>query len=280
VPSGQPAVNLHPSLNNLNIGLSWDGSASFDSPDWKLGIAPVGFSLSAPKLLKGDGLHYLQGEDGEIGFSFDKHGSRHFFLIGKSLSLPKFSLQLQVCLFLWVFFFPFLYIYLFTSILHLVPLPPIPPSSFHCKPFLSIRLLKCSSQLDGSSRVEFNKEKGVIVILDKSGKPRLVYSAPVVALSNNKTITLPLEWDAPSSSFSITLPDLSFPIAIAFGLGVKVPDVKGGFGFSFPSFKFGAKGEVESAEVEEEEEEEEEEIEVKPKEKGKKVSFGFKVRYL
>lgn len=87
-----------------------------------------------------------------------------------------------------------------------------------------------------------------MAILDKSKQPRLVYSSPVVQLSSNKTVTLPLEWDAASSSISISLPDLSFPLVVAFGLGTKIPDVKGGFGLSFPSFKFGAKGEVEAEE--------------------------------
>ena len=101
-------------------------------------------------------------------------------------------------------------------------------------------------QLDGS-RVEFHKDKGVIGIHDAAGKLRLVYSAPVLRLPSGKTHMLDLEWDASSSSISVSLPDLSFPLVIAFGLGVKIPDSKGGFGLSFPSFKFGAKGEVEES---------------------------------
>lgn len=102
-------------------------------------------------------------------------------------------------------------------------------------------------QLDGSSQVEFHKDKGVIAILDKSKKVRLVYSAPVVVLPSGKTTTLDLEWDAPSNSIYVNLPDLSFPLVIAFGLGVKIPDVKGGFHLSFPSIKFGSKGEAEDS---------------------------------
>lgn len=95
--------------------------------------------------------------------------------------------------------------------------------------------------------MEYNQEKGVIAILDKSGKPRLVYSAPIIQLSSKKSITAPLEWDSATSTISIHLPEVTFPLVIAFGLSTKIPDVKGGFNLSFPSlkFKFGSKGEVE-----------------------------------
>lgn len=105
-------------------------------------------------------------------------------------------------------------------------------------------------QLDGSSRVEFHKDKGAIGIHDGSGKLRLVYSAPVLRLSSGKTHTPDFEWDTYSSSISISLPDLSFPLVVAFGLSTEIPDVKGEFHFSFPSFKFGAKGEIESSDSE------------------------------
>lgn len=86
----------------------------------------------------------------------------------------------------------------------------------------------------------------MLAILDNSKKVRLVYSAPIVLLPGGKTITPNLEWDG-TSSLSISLPDLSFPLVIAFGLSAKLPDVKGGFHLSFPSFKFGAKGDVEGS---------------------------------
>jgi hypothetical protein len=95
---------MHPSLN-LNVGLSLDGVASFEAPDWNLSIAPLHFALTAPKLSKGDGLHLLRGEDGEIGISFDKHSSRHFFFFGKAPTLPKFSLGLKV---IFLFFYLFI----------------------------------------------------------------------------------------------------------------------------------------------------------------------------
>jgi hypothetical protein len=98
VPHGQLSLHVHPSLNNLNVGLSLDGIVSFEAPDWALSVAPLHVSLASPKLFNGAGLHLLRGDDGEIGISFDKHSSRHFFFLGKAPSLPKFSLGLQVTL--------------------------------------------------------------------------------------------------------------------------------------------------------------------------------------
>jgi hypothetical protein len=95
IPHGQLATHLHPSLN-LNVGLSFDGVVSFDAPDWKASVAPLNLSLAAPKLSRGEGLHLLVGEDGEVGVSFDKNTSRHFFFLGISHSLPKFSLSIKV----------------------------------------------------------------------------------------------------------------------------------------------------------------------------------------
>jgi hypothetical protein len=117
--------------------------------------------------------------------------------------------------------------------------------------------------------VEFNKDKGVVAILDKHGKPRLVYTPPIVLLPSGKTVIPNLEFDAdPSSpSISISLPDISFPAVIAFGLGAKLPDVKGGFHLSFPSFKFGAKGEIEDSDSESDDDD-----------KKKKGGFGFGIK--
>ncbi len=97
LPQGQPSVHLHPHLNNLNISLALDGSVTFDAPDFNFQVAPIGLSLSPPtKLFKGEGLHLLRGEDGEIGISFDKNSSRHFFFIGKAPTTPKFALLFKV----------------------------------------------------------------------------------------------------------------------------------------------------------------------------------------
>ncbi len=97
VPHGEFAIHVHPHLNNINVGLSLDGTADFSGPDWKLHVASLQFSVTTPTLYKGDGLHLLRGEDGEIGISFDKNSTRHFFLLGKAPSLPEFSLQFKVC---------------------------------------------------------------------------------------------------------------------------------------------------------------------------------------
>jgi hypothetical protein len=124
--------------------------------------------------------------------------------------------------------------------------------------------------------VDFEKEKGFLAIYDKNGKLRLVYSSPVVHLSTNTTTALPLDWDAPTSTLSIALPDLSFPLVIGFGLSAKLPETKGGFHLSFPSFKFGAKGEIEAEDSESDDDTSDEE---KAKAKGgvdvKMPKFGF-----
>ena len=96
----------------------------------------------------------------------------------------------------------------------------------------------------------------------------MVYSAPVILLSSGKTATSDLEWDQSSSSISFTLPDLSLPLVIAFGVGVKFPDTKGGFHLSFPSFKFGAKGDTEGSDSESDSDDEEK----------KKGGFGFGIK--
>ncbi len=92
--------------------------------------------------------------------------------------------------------------------------------------------------MEGSIQLEFNYEKEVLAILDKSSKVRLVYSTPVVLLSDGPTIALPLEWDSYASSLSVTLPSLSFPLILGFGIGLKLPEGRGGFELGFPSFKF------------------------------------------
>ena len=112
----------------------------------------------------------------------------------------------------------------------------------------------------------FDKVKSAVVVLDKAGRIQLVYTAPVVRHSSNKTSTPDLEWDPASSLLSVVLPDTSFPLVIAFGVGAKLPEVKGGFSFSFPSLKL--KGEGESSDSESDDDED-----------GKKaVGFGFNVK--
>ncbi len=108
--------------------------------------------------------------------------------------------------------------------------------------------------------MEYSTEKGYVSFIDLSLKPRLVYFAPIIHLPSNKTTIATIDWDSATSSILIDLPDLTLPIVLAFGVGVKIPEARGSFGFSFPSFKFGEKGDVES---EEEDDEEEEEIHAK-----------------
>jgi hypothetical protein len=99
--------------------------------------------------------------------------------------------------------------------------------------------------------VDFNKERGYLALV--KGPVPLVYYEPIVLLANNKSVKLPLEWDAQSTTLSVVLPDLSFPVIVTFGLGTKIPDAKSKFGFSFPSLRFvGASGEVEPDEDEDE----------------------------
>lgn len=112
--------------------------------------------------------------------------------------------------------------------------------------------------MDASSRVDFNKDKGILSILDKTGKIRLAYSAPSVRLSTNKTVSLGLDWDVSSSTLNVNLPDKSFPLVLAFGLGV--PDAKGGFDLSLPRFKLGGRKRGDGSESESESESEEDTV--------------------
>jgi hypothetical protein len=61
-------------------------------------------------------------------------------------------------------------------------------------------------------------------------------------LANTRSDFHPLNWDAATSSIIVTLPDLSVPVVVAFGVGVKIPDGKIGFGFAFPSLRLSASG--------------------------------------
>ncbi len=88
----------------------------------------------------------------------------------------------------------------------------------------------------GNTQPTFDKENGYLALSDQTGTPRLVYSAPLVRYPNNHWKTLPLEWDVTTSSLSITLPDLSFPLVIAFGLGSKLPDARAEITFDLRRF--------------------------------------------
>lgn len=105
LPHGELAIHNHPSLN-LSISLSHDGLASFEGSGVKFSVSPLHFNISSPKLFKAEGLQLAQGIDGEIGLSFDKHSSRHYFFLGKAPAAPKFSLEFKVGIFFYNFIVP------------------------------------------------------------------------------------------------------------------------------------------------------------------------------
>jgi hypothetical protein len=96
LPHGQLSFHMHPSLNNIQVGLSHDGVVSFDGPDWKASVSAPNLSFASPKLSRADGLQLLVSEHVEVGVSFDKHSSRHFFFLGGPLASPKFTLNWKV----------------------------------------------------------------------------------------------------------------------------------------------------------------------------------------
>jgi hypothetical protein len=76
--------------------------------------------------------------------------------------------------------------------------------------------------------VELNKEKASVAFFDTTGKVRLVYSAPTAKLSDNRTVTLGLDWDAAASAIIVTLPELKTPpLVLAFAVGLKYTELKG-----------------------------------------------------
>lgn len=95
--------------------------------------------------------------------------------------------------------------------------------------------------MDSGIKVDYNANH--VAFVAPSGKPHIVYSAPVVRLPSGKTTTVEIDWDVATSSIVIDLPDISAPVVVAFGLGISLPG-KGGFGLSFPSFKFKGTGEI------------------------------------
>lgn len=59
-----------------------------------------------------------------------------------------------------------------------------------------------------------------------AGKVLLVYSNPIARLASNKTVTLPIEWDAANSSVIVPLPELAYPLVVTFGVGYQIPKSK------------------------------------------------------
>jgi hypothetical protein len=172
----ESARHKHPALNKIEASLSPTGETAFNAPDWKAKFVP-NFSITNPKLFVGDGVHVVRGDDGEIGLSYDKLSSRHFFFYGQQPA-DKFVLTFSI--------------------------------------------------VEGSARVEYNKEKQSVAFLDGSGKVRLVYSAPTAKLSNNQTVTVSLDWDASTSSIVIVLPEPNTPpLVLALAVGLKYTELKG-----------------------------------------------------
>lgn len=173
VASG-PARLSHPAIG-LEVGLNPSGQVEYGTKGWKVTLTP-NFQLSSPTLHKGSSTQLLRADDGEIGLSFDKDATRHFFLFAKA-----------------------------------------PPSPF----------LLALGQLEGSTSLEFNDQEGYAAFSDKE-KLLLVYSAPVLRLANNKTISLPITWKGDAGSIAIDIPsDVAFPAVLAFGVSSKRPTAEG-----------------------------------------------------
>ena len=70
-----------------------------------------------------------------------------------------------------------------------------------------------------------------------------MYSSPVLRFGS-KTVAGVLDWQADSGELTVGLPDVSFPLSVAFDVGVDLPGKavaggKKGFGIDF---SFGGKG--------------------------------------
>lgn len=85
----------HTPLRNLHVSLSTNGAVEYGDSEWKIRLAPVGYSLTSPTLYESDELQLLRGSEGETGLSFYKDSSRHFFVFGKIPS-SKLLLSLEV----------------------------------------------------------------------------------------------------------------------------------------------------------------------------------------
>jgi hypothetical protein len=115
-------------------------------------------------------------------------------------------------------------------------------------------------------KVELNKEKGVVTFSDHEGKLKFVYISPVLLLSSGKTVPVAIDWQGPSSSLAVLLPETTFPLVLAFGVASKVPESREkARNISFPFFRFGATGDLEFPTNEEKESEEREVGVKKPK---------------
>ena len=94
----------------------------------------------------------------------------------------------------------------------------------------------------------------MVTFSDHAGKLKFVYIAPVILLASGKTVPVNIDWEGPSNSLFVLLPDMSYPMVLAFGVTGKLPESRDtARNISFPSFRFGASGNIEVPREEEKE---------------------------
>ena len=92
--------------------------------------------------------------------------------------------------------------------------------------------------------VDFNKEKGILAFLDPAGRVRFVYSLPAIKMPSGKKITPSFDWDVNNLDLHVNIPDIDFPLALAFGVSGKLA---GGFGLgSLRGLHFGGGSEAQA----------------------------------
>jgi hypothetical protein len=107
-------------------------------------------------------------------------------------------------------------------------------------------------QIEGTTKLEYYQDKGILSFSDESDKVLLTISSPLV-LSSDKTSTTQLTWDG---SISVPLPpDTKFPAVLTFGISTTAPEPEAGIEAFFPDVQIGADGDVVEVEVEVEGEE-------------------------
>lgn len=99
-------------------------------------------------------------------------------------------------------------------------------------------------QFIGSTKLEHNPEHGYVAFSDQSDSMKVLYLSPIARHSSNKTISLPLDWNADTCALSVTLPDSSYPLVVTFALTAEKEHPKEQFQLAFPHFKFRDSGEV------------------------------------
>lgn len=99
VPANQISSHINPHLSNLFVGLSKQGTTTFEAHDWTFAVdIPHFATIPDPMLYKSDKVHLLRGTNCETGISFYHDHSRHFFFFGLDHSVAQLALNLQVYL--------------------------------------------------------------------------------------------------------------------------------------------------------------------------------------